>query len=276
MATQLKADPEPIIEEEGDGGSDIVDRDYEAEARAHGWVPKDEFLAKPNAHESRWVDAETFARRADEVMPLLKKQNERLTRELAEVKKQARRITDHFNKAEERIRDELVAKMEEAVKTGDVAAFRKLKTEADDLTKEAAKPEYSKEEAMDAFEAFRDVCTWYDKANLASASELEINARLYADRMTEKHLAKTEEMAPSDFFGMIQGLVEEKYPAITAKAPRQKPPSDVAGTTQNRNPGPRGKTFNDLPVEAQRMADKWIAQKLIPDRAAYVKSYDWS
>ena len=39
-------------------------RDIEAEARKHGWRPKEEFKGDP----ARWTDAETFVKRADEVM----------------------------------------------------------------------------------------------------------------------------------------------------------------------------------------------------------------
>jgi hypothetical protein len=166
--------------------------------------------------------------------------------------------------------------MEKAVETGDVAAFRKLKGEADELNKSAGKPEYTKAEAMEAFDTFRDANPWYDKANLASASELDVSARLYADRMTEKHMDKTAEMAPADFFEMIQGLVDEKFPTLRNKPARPKPPSDVAGATPNRGPGQRGKTYNDLPPLAQQACDKWVKQGLIKDRAAYVASYDWS
>lgn len=276
MATQLK-EPDPVIEEpeagtEGAGDEQQAPRDFDAEARQHGWVPKDEFKGDP----ARWVDAETFATRADEVMPLLRKTNEHLKRELKDVRKQARRLTDHFNKAEERIRGELMEEMEAAVEAGDVAGFRKLKARSDDLAKGAAKPEHTQAEAMEAFDDFRDANPWYDRANLASASEIEVSARLYADRMTEKNLDKTADMAPPEFFAMIEGLVKEKYPTVGTKAPRTKPVSDVAGATSGRAPRQNGKGFNDLPPEAQRACDKWVKQGLIKDRAAYLASYDWS
>lgn len=46
----------------------------ESEARALGWVPKEEF----RGGEDRWVDAETFVERGHTVMPMLRKNNERL------------------------------------------------------------------------------------------------------------------------------------------------------------------------------------------------------
>ena len=46
----------------------------EQEARTLGWVPAEEFKGDPN----RWVDAETFVERGHTVMPILRKNNERL------------------------------------------------------------------------------------------------------------------------------------------------------------------------------------------------------
>lgn len=272
MATQLKApEVEPEIDE-GDSGTQVIERDHDADARQHGWVPKDEFKGDPN----RWVDAETFNTRADEVMPLLKKQNEHLKRELADVKKSTRRIVDHFEKDRQRLLSELEAKMEKAVEVGDVAGFKSLQKESADLAKEAPTPEYTRAEALEAFDAFRDANPWFDRGNLGSATDTEKDALAYYYRMEEKHMERTKDLAPAAFFALIEGLVKEKYPSILAKAPRQKPPSDVAGATNGRQPGPRGKGFNDLPPEAQRAADKWIKQGLIKDRAAYLASYDWS
>jgi hypothetical protein len=72
---------EPGVEIPGEDGDDpnVNDqaRDFDAEAREHGWRPKDEFPGDA----AKWVDAETFMKRADEVMPLLKAQNARLKRD---------------------------------------------------------------------------------------------------------------------------------------------------------------------------------------------------
>jgi hypothetical protein len=50
---------------------------YESEARQQGWMPQEEFKGDPD----RWTDAETFVRRADEVLPILKKRDRILKQE---------------------------------------------------------------------------------------------------------------------------------------------------------------------------------------------------
>jgi len=253
-------------------------RDFEAEAAKHGWTPKDEFKGDP----SRWIDAEPFMKRADEVMPLLKKKTEAQDREIADLKKQFKRATEFFSKAEERAYDrafnDLKEKQRQAVASGDTEAFDALDKEIGDLKKDLPKsetPKVTKEEAMEALEDWRDQNPWYDRANLASASEDMIEARIYADRMMDKHVAKTADMAPADYFKFIEGLVVEKYPSVKAKPARIKPASDVAAPTNGRARN-GGKSFNDLPPEAQRACDKWVKQGIIKSREDYVKSYDWN
>ena len=50
----------------------------EEEARAQGWVGKDEFRGS----DDDWVDADTFVKRGKEIMPILRKNNEKLLKEL--------------------------------------------------------------------------------------------------------------------------------------------------------------------------------------------------
>jgi hypothetical protein len=271
MATQLKHEPEaeaepPANEAEPHEG----ERDYDAEARQRGWLPQDDF----RGDKSRWVDAQTFIERTDTVMPLLKADRDRLKRELNDMKREFKRISRHISTSEERIREEIQAEMEEAVKDGDMAAFKKAQGKADKLAEPTVPAKHSQEDAMEAFDSFRDANPWYDKANLASASEIEKDARIYADRMTERHLDKTKEMAPDEFFGFIGDLVKEKFPDLTARPRREKPQSDVSAAGTGRAPR-GGKTWEALPDPARRQFEKWIGQGM-GDKAYYLKSFDWT
>jgi hypothetical protein len=97
--------------------------------------------------------------------------------------------------------------------------------------------------------------------------------------MVEKHIAKTKDMPPAEFFAFIGDLVKEKYPLIGRKPAREKPPSDVAGATGARRPN-RGKTWADMEPEerriAERLAEKWVKSGLLKKKDDYLKSYDWS
>jgi hypothetical protein len=280
MATQLQDVPDAIETPDG-GDTQAGERDFTAEATQRGWMPREEFKGDP----AKWTDAETFVKREDERMPLLRKKVERQDRELADLKKQIRQASVHFSKAEERAyeraRTELEGRLEQAISTGDVEAGKKVLKDIDALKKDVSDAAPSAEDAREAFDEWREGNSWYDKANLASASEIEVSARLYADRMTEKHLDKTKDMPPAEFFAYIGGLVDEKFPQLKTKPARQKPVSDVAGVGA-RGAGKNGKSFADLPAEAQAKCDKWFKSGIIPGktqdeaRAYYVKNYDWS
>lgn len=275
-----------IIPGEGQD-NETVERDIEAEARDHGWVPKDEFKGA----DGRWIDAETFMKRADEMMPLLKAQNARLKRDLDTLKKDVKRATAHFEGAEkrafERARAELEGKIESAVESGDLEAARAAMKDMGDLSPTVLPQKHSKEEAQEALDSFREEQAWYDRANLAGASEVEINGRLYFDRMIDKHIDLTRELAPADFFQHITELTLEKYPALKGKPTRQKPGSAVEGPTGGRGSG-RSRSWDNLPPQAktqfQRFIDKGLTgvkptgdadKDAAAARAYYARTFDW-
>jgi hypothetical protein len=268
--------------------AETTERDFEAEAKEHGWSPKEDF----KGDTARWVDAETFMKRADEMMPLLKATNARLKRDLDSIKKDLRRATTHFEGAEKRAYERALADLEkrhtQAVEAGDVEGAKGVLKELNELKPEADAPvKHTKEEAQEALDAFREEHSWYDKANLANASELDMNARLFFDRMIDKHIEKTKEMAPADFFAFVTDLTLEKYPLLKGKPARQKPASAVEGGMGGR---PRGssKSWDNLPDEARRQFDKFINRGILgvkasgdsekdvaASRAYYARTFDW-
>lgn len=276
MATQpIETTASPVP---GNGADDGGPRDYQAEARGQGWIPLEHFKGDP----ANFVDAEEFVLRADKRMPLLTKRNIILERELKDLRKSALRMEEHFTKAEQRIRDELTAKMEVAVERGDVAGFRKLKGESDALGD--APQAGGTDDALEVFEDFCTKNTWYERGNLASATDDQVEARLYTDRRlrTMSRAAQSAGLSGKALkaqveadFATIEDEVAEKFPGLNARTPRAKPASDVAGVTRGGTRSSAARTFTDLPPEAQRACDKWVKQGLIKDRAAYVASYNF-
>lgn len=248
---------------EGDGGSQVVERDYEAEARAHGWTPKEEFKGDPN----RWVDAETFAKRADEVMPFLKKQNVGLKRELDDLKKQVKQASAHFSKAEERAYNramaDLQAKHDEAVETGDVKASRAVLKEMDDLRAEAVAPA-KVDEPVDPEAARKELNAWIAENDWYV---LDDSKRRFADLQADL-------MGPAIHWeGGQQAWLQELGKRVEKKFAEPKPnPVNGGG---NRQGAAGGKTYNDLPAAAKAMCDKWVKSGIIKSREDYVKSYDF-
>jgi hypothetical protein len=246
---------------------DTAERDFEAEARQHGWTPKEEF----RGDASRWVDAETFVKRADEVMPFLKKQNTALKRDLDDMKRQMKRANEFFSQAEERAYNralsELQRKHDEAVESGDVAAGRKVVQEMKELEKDFAnKPGLSDTDPeLDPEKARKELNAWVEKNDWYV---LDDKKRSYADLQANL-------MGPAvEWEGGQQAWLDELSKRVERKFSEPKPnPANPGG---NRG-GARGsaKGFADLPREAQQIADKWIKQGIIKNRDAYVKAYKW-
>lgn len=270
MATQLADAFEPTTE----AAEEPVARDYEAEARQHGWTPKEEFKGDP----TRWADAETFVKRADEVMPLLKKKTEAQDRRIKELERTIKEATAHFSKAEERsyarALADLKAKQEAAVEVGDVAAHRAIGDEITALTAEAktAKPA-ANDLALEAKEAeidWRERNPWWDKNTLA---------RDYGMLVAQRNQAKAQDMAPADFFDFIKDEVVKRYPDVAEAPAGRRPINPVEGGGTNRRTA-GGKGWSDMDPEERRMgqamAARWVKSGILKSADDFLKTYDWS
>lgn len=246
---------------EVDGDLAPIERDYEAEARKQGWTPKEDFKGDPN----RWIDAEAFVKRADEVMPFLQKQNKALKRELDDMKRQMRKSAEFFTQAETRAYERALADLQkrhdEALETGNVAEGRRVLAEMRDLKAPEAPQLDEPVEHRDAAKSFAewiDANDWYVK---------DADRRAYAD-------IQAQAMGPAVAYdGGPEAWLEELGRRVERKFAAPKPnPANPGG---NRSGARGGKGYADLPPEAKAVCDKWVRQGIIKSRDDYVKSYQW-
>lgn len=275
MATApLAAEADEPLEGANDGAA--PERDYEAEAREMGWQSPEEF----KGDKSRAMDAKTFVERGEQFMPMLKKQNDALKQQLKTLKADVRRATDHFSRSEERAYErakaEIEGRLEEAAGAGDAAGAKKAGQDLVDLQKSVAKAAPTGDIALEAKEAlidWREKNPWYDKPGLAHD---------YADTLVERHAAKTNDMAPAEFFEFIGSEVQKRFPNLVKAddepAPRKH--SAVEGVPQNRRAAGGGKGWADMDPEERRigqaMASRWVKSGLLEKADDFLKTYDWS
>lgn len=253
------------------GADEVVDndaggeRDYEAEARAHGWTPKEDFKGDP----AKWVDAETFAKRADEVMPFLKKQNAALKREMDDLKRTMKQANAFYSKAEERAYSralaDLQARHDEAVEAGDVPGARKVLKELHDLEKPAAAT-IDDDDKPDPKKAGEELAAWVEENDWYVTDEKK---RAYAD-------IQAGAMGPAaEWEGGPKAWLEELGKRVNRKFAEPKPnPVNGGG---NRSGGQRGaKTFSDLPAQAKAQCERFVKQIPGFTKEQYVKDFDWS
>lgn len=127
--------------EGGDG------RDYEAEAREMGWVPKEQFHDAPE----RWVDAQDFVERGEHILPILRANNKKIKKELAnretelndlrkslETQKQVlKTLKKHYTESVasevEAAKSDLIEQLKEAKQSGDIEAEIKVSEALEEL-----------------------------------------------------------------------------------------------------------------------------------------------
>lgn len=254
MATQLQ---EPVttpdvIEEQ------TQERDFETEARGHGWKPQEEFQGDP----AKWTDAETFVKRADEIMPLMKAQNGDLRRKVKELESAMKRLSKSEQAAHRDKLEALQAARLEAFDSGDREAFVAAEKKAEELRKDMGDPDIQATAAARIFN-FREENPWYDKGGLGSATPAEAEARALCDRISDRMCSEglNQRLSPDEFYSQLEAEVNERLPTLKVRPIRPKPASDVAASTRS---APRGaaKTGAALPPEAKETAERYIRLKL--------------
>ena len=260
------------------------------EAESQGWVPKERF----RGNEADWVDADTFVKRGREILPILRKNNENLIKDLNSTKEQLkefREAAEEFKKfqreAYERKAQDYEKRIQEikesraqAISDGDGQKVNAL----DDALDAA------KDELKEAKQAVKDA----DKAPIETPASTEIDPGLqqWLDRNTwfgqdkrmtgivngigeslrlefpllkgQAFLEKLDEVLAEEFPGKFGG--EKKSPASRVESG-----SGRAGRGSSSN----AQTYDNLPAEAKAACDRFVKQKLMT-REQYVADFDWN
>jgi len=243
--------------------------DFEGEARKMGWTPLDDFKGDPSRH----VDAETFYKRGQEMMPILRAQNKTLLRRLEVAEKSAKQAAEFFSKAEQRAYERALAdirsEQEAAVEAGDVDAHRAASKKLDDLEKPGAKvaePEVDEAQRAEDFADWSIANKWY-RTNADMAA--------YADAQAQRLATQKGGFLDRADLDAVTEKVRAKFADDFAEEAPKAPARSRVDGGGNRQGTRGGKTYNDLPPEARAACDKWVKQGLIKSKEDYVKSYAW-
>ena len=260
---------------------------FESEARAQGWVAADEFRGS----ESDWVDAETFVRRGKEIMPILRKNNEKLLKELGEAKKDAAEVREAAKEFREFQKQQFERKTKEL--ESQLEQLKQAKRDA--ITNGDGDRAIAIDDAMDELKEQRQEA----KQDLKAAEEKVKEAPQVTQDPT-----LNEWMDKNDWFGkdtrltgMANGLgveLRRENPSLQGKAFLDKLDEELAimlpekfGKKRVQNPmegssngtarpsvGTGKKSYNNLPAEAKAACDKFVKQGLMT-KEAYVAEYEW-
>jgi hypothetical protein len=255
-----------------------------AEAETQGWVPKENFRGR----ESDWVDAETFVKRGREILPLLRKNNDNLMKDLSATKEQLkefREAAEEFKKFQkdayerkandyERRILEIRENRAQAISDGDGQKVNAL----DDALDEA------KDSLKEAQQAVRDAVKVPDQVmDPGLQSWLNRNEWFGKDaRMTgiangigESIRLDFPDLKGQGFIDKLDEILAEEFPTKFGKS-KTTPRSPVeSGSGRQSRSGGSSQSYDNLPADAKAACDRFVKQKLMT-REQYVSEFDWS
>jgi len=273
------------MEEENGSGSE-VNVEVQKEAESQGWVPKERF----RGNESDWVDADTFVKRGREILPILRKNNENLIKDLNATKEQLREFreaAEEFKKFqresyERKAREyetriqEIKSSRAQAISDGDgekVNALDDALDAAKDELKEAKQAAREQEKAPEpkattiepGLQAWLDKNTWFGQDKRMTGIVNGIGESLRLEFPTLKGEA---------FLEKLDEVLAEEFPSKFGK--KQAPTSRVeSGAGRQGRGGSNAQSYDNLPPDAKAACDKFVKQKLMT-REQYVAEFDWS
>lgn len=265
---------------------EIQERDYESEARAQGWRGQEDWKGDPED----FVDAKEFVKRGEAIMPILRKNNEKLLKELNEAKtaaEEARTVAKEFQKFQKENYERKAKELEEQVK--------QLRQE-----KRTAINEGDGDRVVDiddAIDAIREEQAETRKQMAEAEKEKPAPQQQTVDPEIQSWIER------NDWFGKDRRLtrianalgeaIREENPTITGRDfldkldeelatygkgnTKEVPPNPVEGRTTTRPNNSFGKKrgYNDLPSDAKAACDRFLAQGLIKSKEEYLESYQW-
>ena len=282
------------MSEENSENTNTVPAEVIREAESQGWVPKERF----RGNESDWVDADVFVKRGREILPILRKNNENLMKDLNATKEQLkefREAAEEFKKFQKDAYERKVSEYErqireikesraQAISDGDGQKVNALDDALDQAkdelreAKEAAKeaervPSNTAAETAGAgvdpnLQVWLDRNEWFgkDRRMTSIANGIGESLRLeFPDLKGQPFLEKLDEVLAEEFPSKFGTKKNTKAGAVESGAGRV---SRAAGSNN-------AKSYDSLPEDAKAACDRFVRQKLMT-REEYVASYDWS
>jgi hypothetical protein len=269
----------------------------ETRARTMGWLPLDKF----EGPKERWVDADTYLKRGEEFLPILKANNRKLADQVNSVENELRTTKQQLAAAQEAIEglkdfrstlnkekavDEkrsITAAISKARSDGDVEAESQLIEKLGEVTaaiKEADKPKAKAASGDPAAPELTPAAKEWMAANPWFSQDQRKTG--LAMGLANEWKAQGKTLGTKEFFDHVDVEMEKIF---DPNAGRRERPGKVEGSTGSSEGGGGGKSFADLPAEAQAACKKTASRVVGPGRAyktladwqkAYCETYDWS
>lgn len=275
------------VQDEGSVAPEVEEAklEIEKEARLQGWVPQSEFRGK----ETDWIDADIFVQRGREINPILRKNNERIQKELDKAKKDLAELrigVEEFKQFQKESKEKLIAGYETelltlreqkklAISNGDGELAVQLDDQMDAIKDaKAASKESMKEDVKEAkeekavvnpkIEAWVEDNQWYKTSKVMSTT-----ANAIAEEIRDANPFFTEDQ----FLKELDKRLEDTF-SPEKLGRKTKPRSPVEGASSGSSSSSKGKqSYDSLPPDAKQACDSFLKQGLIKSKEEYVKEY---
>lgn len=232
----------------------------EQEARAAGWVPKEEY----NGDEHKWVDAGEFLRRG-ELFSKIEKQN----KELKDVRKALQQLAEHNAKIKDIAYKEAIetlkAQKKQALEEGDADALIEIDEKILE-TKEAQKAEQAAQKAQlkqEAQELHPEFAAWVNRNDWYSKFA---PMRAFADSLGAELAAQGK--SPSEVLKEVEKQVKEEFPQRFRNPNKDKPSAVESGGGKAGKQSYGG--YEPTDIERQ-IAKRFVRQGAFKSEAEYFK-----
>jgi hypothetical protein len=260
--------------------------EIEVKAKALGWVPQETFKGDPE----RWVDAETYVRRGEEIMPILKANNNKLLVGQAQLQEELRTTKELLKAATESIealkevnstaakrdvsarKQEVIARLAEAKREGNFEAEAQLTDQLTEinaaLRESAAKPPAKPAPAAEA------VITPEGQVWLTANPWFGTDRRRTGFAMGVAEELRTQGVKPgsAEFYEKIGEEVDKQFGSTQQRRAAAAKVGESNGS--GGETGGRGKSYADLPKEAKEVCERQAARLVGPGRAFKTKA-EW-
>lgn len=238
------------------------ERDFEAEASAQGWTPKDGW----KGDEDKWADAQTFVERGEKIAGILKSKNTRLEDRIQNLERSNKEFGEYHKKTLETQRQknadkvaELKDKLAQAVTDGDGQAYTRFSNEIETVQKEVPVQ-------TDDAQVWNQLSHEWARDNSWYSTNPKLAA--YADGISER--IKYEGYTGKAYFSELTKRVKEDF-AEEFENPNKSKASSVEAGGKGRSDS-KSQSYANLPADAKAACNDFVKQGFM-SKDDYVQQY---
>ena len=269
METQEEVHGEaPPVEEVSRETKPEISPETAERAKMMGHIPKEEFRGDPE----KWVPADKYVERADNIMPILKSQMRDYEQEIGTLRgtvESQRKTTEKLLKMNEKVqktaydqaKKDLTTQQVQAVTDGDVEKWQRLEDQKESLPAPDPVPEAPQNPIYDQ---------WVGHNNwITEDKDMALYANSYGPILQEQNPS----IAYPDLLEAVEKKVKEVFPH-KFENPNRAQPAAVDSSTNRTTPAAENKqTYERLNAEEKAMCNQNVKDGLYKTKEDWVKVY---